>query len=74
MKTRTVQLPGVTQEEEDALFQAKLDKKKEELDERDAAFKKSTLARILKSAAKNPRREVARVRVERGGRTSGLRL
>ena len=58
----------------DAKLQAVLDKKKDELDERAAEFKKSTLARIAASAEKNPRREVARVRLARDGRSSGLRL
>ncbi len=74
MKTKTVQLPGVTQEEEDARFQALLDKKREDLDARDAALKKSILEGIAASAEKNPRRDVARVSVSRSERSSGLRL
>ena len=74
MKTRTVQLPSESQEDVDAKFQAQLDKKQEELDERESAFKKSTLARIVKASAKTPRRDVARVRVPRSERQSGLRF
>jgi len=74
MKTKTVQLPGVTQEEEDKLFQEKLDKKLAELDTREEKLRKSTFADILAAAAKTPRRAPPRVRVEREERRSGLRF
>ncbi len=74
MKTKTVQLPGVTQEEEDARFQEELDKKRADLDARDKALRKSTLEDIQKAAAKNPRRTAPRVRVEREERRTGLRF
>lgn len=74
MKTKTIQLPGESQESVDAKLQERLDAKKEELNERASEFKKSTLARISAAAAKNPRRDVARVRVAREERSSGLRL
>lgn len=74
MKTKSVQLPGVSQEEEDKLFQENLDKKRVELDEREAELRKKTLGEIESSKEKTPRRAVSRVRVEREGRRSGLRF
>jgi len=74
LKTKTVQLPGVSQEEEDALFQEGLDKKRKELDDREAALKKATLSDIERAAAKSPRRTAPRVRVEREERRTGLRF
>ncbi len=74
MKTKSVQLPGVSQEEEDKLFQENLDKKRVELDEREAELRKKTLGELEASKAKTPRRAVPRVRVEREDRRTGLRF
>ncbi len=74
MKTQSVQLKGVSQEEEDARFQAIMDKKREELNAREAEIKKKTLAEIERGADPNPRRSAPQVRVERDQRQSGLRL
>jgi len=74
LKAKTVQAKGRTQEEEDTLAQENLDKRRGELDEREAFLKKATLAQIEAGKAKAPRREAPKVRVERAQRKTGLRF
>ena len=74
LKTKTVQLPGVSQEEEDSLFQKGLDEKLAELDAREAKLRKDVLSDISKASEKNPRRDVPKVREQREERRTGLRF
>ncbi len=74
MKTKTVQLPGESQEDVDAELQARLTERERKLAKRTKAERKATLQGITRAAEKNPRRDVEKVRVEREKRSSGLRF
>jgi len=73
-KTKTTQLPGRTQEEEDATFLAKLDEKTTELDKREKALELQFNEDLERSKVKEPRRAVPKVKVDREERRTGLRF
>lgn len=78
LKTKTTQLPGVTQEEEDARVRDILDKKIAELDEKKAAFNAASLKQAIGTPVEEADRRTSantpKVRVKRAERQTGLRF
>lgn len=74
MQTKTEQLKGVSQAEEDKLFKKQLREQRQALNKRERKVKREVMADIEAAKAKTPRRDVEKVREEREDRRTGLRI
>ena len=75
MKTKIVQLPGQTQEEVDALFEASIEKRAAALAEKEKEARAASLARIAEGRSKNPKLTAEVERQQRSqSRSTGLRF
>ena len=78
MKTKIIKTPGLSQEDVDAEFAARLDEREAKLTQRESDIQSEISARIEAGKSKAPRFSADKLKVERAQRPddlqSGLRL